>query len=174
MRTIIIEPYNDKWPNEFAKIREYLWPYIKDSALDIIHIGSTSIPGLAAKPIIDLNIIIDSYEVFPLIVGQLRSIGYEHTGDGGIPTRECFLGGLREPFIDHHMYVCQKDSQVLDAQILFRNYLRQSDSIRDEYATLKKSLAEKYRHNIESYVDGKHKFIMGIVMKALKQRDSSC
>jgi GrpB-like predicted nucleotidyltransferase (UPF0157 family) len=71
----------------FNKIREYIWPHIKDNALDIIHIGSTSVPGLAAKPIIDF-IVIDSYDVFPQITEQLKSLGYEHDGDGGIPKRE--------------------------------------------------------------------------------------
>jgi len=174
MRTIIIEPYNDKWPNEFVKIREYLWPYIKDNALDIIHIGSTSVTGLAARPKIDLNIIIDSYDNFPLIVEKLKNLGYEHIGDGGIPTRECFIGGLREPFMDYNMYVYQKDSRVLDAQILFRDYLRHSTGARDEYAALKLLLAEKYRHDIKAYVDGKHEFIINIVMKALNQRNNTC
>ena len=59
MRTIIIEPYDPVWPEEFQKIRTYLWPYISDIALDIVHTGSTSVPGLAAKPIIDFNIIIE-------------------------------------------------------------------------------------------------------------------
>lgn len=76
MTTIIIEPYNAEWTNEFVKICEYLWPHVKDCALDIVHIGSTSVPGLAAKPIIDLNIVIDSYDVFSQIVERLRSLGY--------------------------------------------------------------------------------------------------
>jgi len=173
LRTIMIEPYNAEWPNEFVKIREYIWPHIKDSALDIIHVGSTSVPGLAAKPIIDFNIIIDSYDVFPWIVEQLKSIGYEHDGDGGVPTRERFKGGLRDNFMDYNMYVCPKDSPVIDAQILFRDYLRQNNSTRDEYAALKQLLAEKHRHDINAYVDGKHEFIMHIVITALNQRNRS-
>ena len=174
MKPIIIEEYSDDWPNEFLKIREYLWCHVKDTALDIIHIGSTSVPGLAAKPIIDLNIIIDSHENFPVIAEQLKRIGYEHAGSGGVPTRECFLGGKRDIFMDYNMYVYPKDSPVLDAQILFRDYLRKDKRGRDEYITLKKTLAKKYKYDIKAYVDGKHDFIIGVVMKAFNQRNNNC
>ena len=93
MKTIIVEPYNPSWPDEFKKIHAYLWPHISDMAIDLIHAGSTSVPGLAAKPIIDFNIIIESYDVFPQLTRRLRKIGYEHEGDGGIPMRERFKGG---------------------------------------------------------------------------------
>lgn len=73
----------------------------------------------------------------------------------------------------YNLYVSPKDSRVLDAQILFRDYLRQNKSARDEYAALKQSLTEKYRHDINAYVDGKHEFIMRIVKKALNQRNNS-
>jgi len=173
MTTIIIEPYNEEWPNEFAKIRDYLWPHIKDYAIDIVHIGSTSVTDLAAKPIIDLDIVIESYDVFPQIVEKLNSLGYEHDGDGGIPARERFKGGPRDGFMDYNMYVCPKNSRVLLAQILFRDYLRENKEARDEYAELKRSLAEKYRHDIGAYVDGKHEFIINTALKALDQRKDS-
>ena len=107
-------------------------------------------------------------------VKQLKSLGYEHDGDGGIPMRERFKGGLRDNFMDYYMYVCPKDSQVLDAEILFRDYLRQNNSTRDEYAALKQTLAEKHRHDILAYVDGKHEFIMNVVITALNQRNNTC
>jgi len=170
MRTIIVEPYNPAWPYEYAKIRSYLWAHISDIAIDIVHAGSTSVPGLAAKPIIDFNIIIDSYDVFPQITLRLRELGYEHDGDGGITARERFKGGKRDGFMDYHMYVCPKDSLELERQILFRDYLRLNDGIRDEYAALKQSLAEQHRHDIDSYIAGKHELIMNVVALARKQK----
>jgi len=169
MRTIIIEPYDPVWPEEFEKIRTYLWPYISDIALDIVHTGSTSVPGLAAKPIIDFNIIAESYGVFSQLAERLRKLGYEHEGDGGIPMRERFKGGLRDGFIQYHMYVCPKDSPEHKKQTLFRDYLRSHDDARDEYAALKQSLAEKYRHDIDAYIAGKHEFIMNIVELAVNE-----
>ena len=169
MRTIIVEHYNPLWPGEFEKIRAYLWPHISDIALDIVHAGSTSVPGLAAKPIIDFNIIIESYDVFPQLVERLRTLGYGHEGDGDIPMRERFKGGLRDGFMEYHMYVCPKDSPELERQILFRDYLRGHDDARNEYAALKQSLAEKHRHDIDAYIAGKHEFIMNIVALVRKQ-----
>ena len=69
--------------------------------------------------------------------------------------------------------MCPKDSPVLDAQVLFRDYLRQNSSARDDYAALKQSLAENYRHDINAYVDGKHEFIIQIAKTALNQRNST-
>jgi len=173
MRTIIVENYKPSWPEEFEKIRAYLWPHIDDVALDIVHAGSTSVPGLAAKPFIDFNIIIESYDVFPQLVERLRTLGYEHEGDGDIPMRERFKGGLRDGFMEYHMYVCPKDSPELERQILFRDYLRGHDDARNEYAALKQSLAEKHRHDIDAYIAGKHEFVMTIVNLARKQTSSS-
>jgi GrpB-like predicted nucleotidyltransferase (UPF0157 family)/GNAT superfamily N-acetyltransferase len=144
--------------------------YINDIAIDIVHTGSTSVPGLAAKPIIDFNIIIESYDVFPQITLHLQELGYEHDGDGGIAARERFKSGKRDGFMDYHMYVCPKDSPELERQILFRNYLRQNDGVRDEYAALKQSLAEKHRHDIDSYIAGKHEFIMNVIELTRKQK----
>lgn len=170
MRTIIVEPYNHQWPSEFQKIKMYLAPYINDIVLDIIHVGSTSVPGLAAKPIIDFNIIIDSYEMFPLLVERLKSLGYEHEGDGGIPMRERFKRTFPDEFLQYHMYVCPKDSPEHSRHLLFCDYLRNHDDARDKYAKLKQGLAKKHRHDIDAYIDGKHDFIEGIIIKAQKEK----
>jgi len=163
MRTIIVESYDPAWRDGFEKIRAYLWPYMSDIALDMVHVGSTSVPSLAAKPIIDFNIVIESYDVFPRLAECLRKLGYEHDGDGGIPMRERFKGGLRDGFMPYHMYVCPKDSPELERQVLFRDYLRGHDGARNKYAALKQSLAEKHRYDIDAYIAGKHRFIMDIV-----------
>ena len=112
MRTITIETYNPTWPDEFEKIRAYLWPHVSNIVLDIVHAGSTSVPGLASKPFIDFNII-ESYDVFPQLAERLRKLGYEHDGDGGIPARERFKGGKRDGFMEYKIYVCPKDSLEL-------------------------------------------------------------
>lgn len=170
MKPIIIEPSSLEWANEFVKIKEYLWRHVRGLVIDIIHIGSTSVLGLASKPIIDFNIIIESYDVFPQLMEQLRNLGYEHDGDGGLPMRERFIGGNRDDFMDHNMYVSPIESRVLLAQVLFRDYLRRYNDILNEYALLKQSLAEKYRNDIVAYVNGKHEFIMKVVNLAMKEK----
>lgn len=170
MKPIIIEPSNPEWANEYVKIREYLWPHIRDIAIDIIHIGSTSVPGLASKPIIDFNIIIASYDVFAQLVERLKNLGYKHDGDGGLPMRERFIGGNRDGFMDYNMYVSPIESRVLLAQVLFSDYLRHHNDTLNEYAMLKQSLAEKHRNDIVAYVNGKHEFIMKVVNSAIREK----
>jgi len=151
------------------RIKSYLFPYLKDLIIDIVHVGSTSVEGLAAKPIIDFVIIIESYEIFPELVQRLNTLGYEHEGDGGIGERECFKRNVKDDFMQYHMYVCPKDSLELKRQIMFRDYLNMHEDAKCEYAALKESLAERFRHDIDSYVDGKHEFIENILKMAQEE-----
>lgn len=168
-RTIVVEPYNPKWKEEFLKIKAMLMPYIGDLIIDIVHVGSTSIEGLAAKPIIDFNIIIDSYDIFPLLEKELKKLGYEHDGDGGIKGRERFRRTFKNEFMAYHMYVCPKDSTEHLRQIAFRDYLRENKKSATEYANLKMHLAEQYPHDIDNYVKGKSDFVEDILLKASSQ-----
>ncbi|QNO14291.1 GrpB family protein [Alkalicella caledoniensis] len=168
-RTIVVEPYNPKWKEEFLKIKAMLIPYIGDMIIDIVHVGSTSVEGLAAKPIIDFNIIIDSYEVFPLLEKELKKLGYNHDGDGGIKGRERFRRSFKDEFMNYHMYVCPKGSTEHLRQLAFRDYLRKNKKVTTEYAKLKMHLAEQYPHDIDNYIKGKSNFIEGIVRKASVQ-----
>ena len=163
MRTIIVEPYNPAWSTEFEKIKEYLLPHIHDIIIDIVHIGSTSVPGLAAKPIIDFNIVIESCDIFTQVAERLRKLDYVHQGNQGIESREVFKRLVPDGFMQYHTYVSPKDSPELERNILFRDYLRQHDDVRDEYAALKMALAEKHRHDIDSYIAGKHELIIRVV-----------
>lgn len=169
MRTIIIEQYDPTWPAEFEKIRNILYPYISDLIMDIRHVGSTSVPGLSAKPIIDFNIIIESYEIFPKLLERLEVLGYKHDGDGGIAGRERMKNGIRDGFIDYHMYVCPKDSKEHLRQTAFREYLKKYPNEAKEYGTLKIHLAKQFPHDIDSYVAGKHDFVERIVDIAKKE-----
>lgn len=172
MIPIIIEPGNPEWANEFKKIKAYLWPHVCDIAIDIIHIGSTSVPGLAAKPIIDFNIVIESYDVFEQLKERLNHIGYEHDGDGGLPMRERFTGGAREGYMDYNMYVSPIESRILLAQVLFSDYLCRHNDYLTEYAVLKQTLAKQHRNDIVAYVNGKHEFIMNLVDLAIKEKQA--
>lgn len=170
MKPIVIEPANPQWADAFLKIKEYVWPHIQDIAVAVIHIGSTSVPGLAAKPILDINIVFESYDVFPELVKRLERLGYEHDGDGGLPMRERFIGGKRDTFMDYNMYASPLESRILLAQVLFSDYLRRHSDICDEYAALKRVLAEKHRDDLVAYFNGKHEFIMGVVNLAMKEK----
>jgi len=164
MRTIVVEAYDSVWSAEFMRIRDFLWPHVSDLALDIVHAGSTSVPGLAAKPIIDLHIVMESYAVFPALKARLEALGYEHEGDLGIPTREAFKDGPAG-FMTYHLYVSPQDGPEYVRQILFRDWLRGHDGDRDAYGELKRRNAALYPHDIDAYIEGKSDFVEGILRK---------
>lgn len=114
---IIIEDYDEKWPLLFENLKSIYLKELNDLILDIEHVGSTAIPGLAANPILDIDLIINSRELLPDIVGHLKGLGYEHEGDLGAKGREAFKRinetvpytnpAYKKP--EHHLYVCSKD-----------------------------------------------------------------
>ena len=132
--------------------------------IKIEHIGSTSVIGLASKPIIDIDIVIDSYDVFPDIVKGLNKLGYTHNGDQGIKDREAFKYKTTQ-FMTHHLYVCPKDSLELKKHILFRDYLRSHSDALNEYESIKVKAALEYPHDIDGYLDMKGLYILKIYKK---------
>ena len=90
--TKFVEPYNPNWKSAFECLKQFIGTALSDLALDIDiqHIGSTSIPGLFSKPILDIDIIIENKDLLPTIIFMLEKIGYKHKGDQGIPGRFAF------------------------------------------------------------------------------------
>lgn len=168
-RTKVVEivPYNPKWKIEFEKIKAMINSYIGDLILTIEHVGSTSIEGLSAKPIIDIDVVIDSYNVLPSIIERLQEVGYEYEGNLGIEGREAFKRTYDDGFMKYHLYVCPKDGKGYLEHIAFRDYLRANKRARKEYEELKLNLAEIYRYDIDNYCDKKTKFIRGILYKTI-------
>jgi len=160
---IVVEPYDPQWSVEFEKIKAFLLPYIGDLIVDIHHVGSTSVPGLSAKPIIDFDIEIASMEVFPQVKKQLGKLGFHHEGDYGISGREVFKPENPDDFMLYHMYVCPTDSVEFKQHLCFRYALRISPDTKKEYEELKTVLAEKCGNDIDAYIDGKTGFIRSIL-----------
>ena len=163
VQPIIIEPYNPQWSVEFEKIKEYLLPHIGELIVDIHHVGSTSVPGLSAKPIIDFDIEIATMDVFPEVKEQLSQLGFRHEGDYGISGREVFKPEKPDDFMMYYMYVCSSDSVELKQHLYFRDALRNDPNAKKEYGTLKTVLADKCGNDIDSYIDGKTNFIRSML-----------
>ncbi len=161
---VIVEPYNLEWPRQFERLASVLWPAVSAHALIIEHVGSTSVPGLAAKPIIDIDIVIDDMARLPAIIAALASIGYEHRGNQGIVDREAFKRPDAE--VRHNLYVCPKDSIALRNHLCLRDALRADTTLRDEYARLKQALAAEFPTSIADYLDGKTDFILAILARS--------
>jgi len=169
---IAIEEYNVKWESEFNKIYTLINNVMEDSIVAIEHVGSTSVKGLVSKPILDIDIVIEDYEIFPEVAKRLETIGYYHQADWSFKGREAF--GRKDAFVpwseentvwmEHHLYVCDKNSEELRKHLAFRNYLREHEDVAAEYGSLKKELARESKHR-SSYSEGKTAFITNILEK---------
>lgn len=157
MRTekVVVVPYNEKWPEGFEKIRSVISKSLGDLALSIEHVGSTSVYGLWAKPIIDLDVVISDYSVLPQVIEKLKEIGYEYEGNLGIEGREAFSYEGEPELMLHHLYVCPKDSPELKRHITFRDYLRTHPDVAEEYSRVKREGARLYPDDIDSYIEYK-------------------
>ncbi len=168
---IVIEPYNPDWAKTFADLKTIYRKQLADLILDIEHVGSTSVVGLAAKPVIDIDILVDSRAKIAPVIERLAPLSYLHVGNLGITDREAFKrvseltpanGSLRR-WPMHNLYVCPADSISLKNHLLLRNFLRNNPEKAKEYGELKKQLAAKYENDIERYVEGKTNFITAIL-----------
>lgn len=160
---VIVEDYNAEWKNEFERIKNELLTVLSKKINSIEHVGSTSVEGLSAKPIIDIDIVID--QNFEEVRQALESMGYTYEGDLGISGREVFKYRGNQHLMLHHLYVCNKDNKELLRHIKFRDYLRQHKEDRDKYSSIKKEMAFKYPEDIDSYIKGKQPVILEIYNK---------
>jgi GrpB-like predicted nucleotidyltransferase (UPF0157 family) len=176
-KTIIIEDYNNKWPEMFFGLKSIIERRLGDLVLRIEHVGSTAVPGLAAKPILDIDVVIDSMDLLPDVIQGLESLGYVHEGNLGVEDREAFarkdanvpysILEIQKP--EHHLYVCNKESKELVRHISFRDALIRNPGYAVEYGNLKKELAVKYRGNRQSYTDGKSEFVNRVLTESEKK-----
>ena len=166
MRTekVIVEEYNNIWVNEFQKLKIYFQQILGDSIISIEHVGSTAVCGLAAKPIIDIDVIIKNYSNFTEVKSKLKKYGYYYEGDLGIKDRHAFRYD-KSIFMAHHLYVCPKYSKELKKHILFRNYLRSHEKDMKKYGEVKLKGASIYPENIEKYMQYKENIINEIYKK---------
>lgn len=171
-KPIEVVPFDQNWKVEFRRLKEMLEGILGDIPIAIEHVGSTSVEGLAAKPIIDLVVVIESYADLPKVIDILAKHGYEHRGDQGVEGREVFKRSFKDDFMTYHLYVCPKDGKGYLEQVAFRDYIRENEEARNEYAALKYRLAKEYRNDREAYCDNKTEFVTGILKKTLYKGQS--
>jgi len=160
MRTkrVVVEKWNPQWKYEYKKIVASLGKDIIYNSIKIEHIGSTSVEGLSAKPVIDLDIVIEK-DKFAIIKELLNKKGYEHEGDLGIEGREAFSYSGKEELMTHHLYVCPKDSKELFKHITFRDFLKNNPALASEYSKVKEQAAVLYPDDIDKYMEFKSEII---------------
>jgi GrpB-like predicted nucleotidyltransferase (UPF0157 family) len=159
---IIITPYDPAWPQRFEELAARAVAALSPVAARIEHVGSTSVPGLSAKSVIDLDVVVQPADVTQAMK-RLVTIGYVHEGDGGLLGREAFRWPPGEP--RHHLYLCTPDTPAFREHILFRDYLRAHPTVAREYETLKQALAARYAEDRAAYQEGKAEFIDTIMRR---------
>lgn len=163
---IEILDYDPNWVREFESYAATLRSILGQLAISIEHIGSTSIVGLAAKPIVDIDVIISSRLLLKEIIIQLTKVNYIHQGNLGIPGREAFIWPKGK---EHHLYVCSVDTPNLHNHLIFRDYLRKHPDKVREYGNLKKKLMREYVSDRTAYTTAKTKFIENILAVAREE-----
>ena len=161
---IIIEDYNPRWPEQFELLGWQIGKALGPLACAVEHVGSTAVPGLAAKAIIDIDVVLHSASDFPEAIRQLGTLGYQHRGDLGVPGREAFRRPPDE--IPHHLYVLGPEAREYIRHITFRNHLRTYPPDARAYERLKRALAREYRDHREAYGQAKAQFVEAILRRA--------
>ena len=152
--------YDPRWPGVFEALNETVLAALGELVVSVEHVGSTSVSGLAAKPVIDLDVVVASADVATAIE-RLATIGYEHLGDRGIPQREAFDSPAGSP--RHHLYLCPVGSPALANHLAVRNHLRENPAAAAEYGMLKKRLAREHANDSASYGEAKTEFLVAIL-----------
>jgi GrpB-like predicted nucleotidyltransferase (UPF0157 family) len=167
---VIIEEYNPLWPELFEAIRRTVAPALDGLAASIDHVGSTAVPGLAAKPIIDIDVLLRSEADLPLVIRGLAALGYQHRGDLGVKGRESFHAPDRK--VRHHLYVCPPHSAEYRRHITFRDFLRCHPDEARRYGALKRELASQFGLDREGYNQAKTQFVKSILELYAENRES--
>ncbi len=167
----LIRPYSPDWKTSFEKIETVLETTLKGLDISIQHVGSTSIPGLYAKPILDIDIVIENKTLLNEISARLEKIGYKNKGEQGISGRFAFrqtseftpATATKQTWQSHHLYVCFSDSLALKNHLLFRDTLLQDKLLAERYSALKMALVKEKGMTREEYTKRKTEFIISVL-----------
>jgi GrpB-like predicted nucleotidyltransferase (UPF0157 family) len=162
---VIIVDYDPNWPGLFQSLRKRIADALGDMAAAVEHVGSTAVPHLPAKPIIDIDVLLASETTLSAAIKRLASLGYVHQGNLGIPEREAFRAPVNDP--PHHLYVCPPSSAEFRRHIAFRDYLRAHSKDAKAYGDLKIALAERFREDRSAYNRAKGDFVAEMISRGI-------
>ena len=156
-RIIVVCPYSKNWPELFNREAELLSQCFGENAIQVDHIGSTSVPELAAKPIIDILVEVKSLQLVDTCGSSLAAIGYKAKGENGITGRRYFQKGGNQR--SHHVHVFQSGDDHLIRHRAFKHYLIAHSEIAQQYAQIKQTAVQQCNNSIEQYMALKNHFI---------------
>lgn len=169
---ITVLNYDPEWPLKYERERKAIAEILDGNGISIYHIGSTSVPGLVAKPIIDMMAVVRSLEKVDDARGKFSELGYECLGEFGIAGRRYFRKGGDER--THQIHIFQADDwNNIGRHLAFRDYMRTHEKERAEYAKIKTALAQRFPYDIDGYCDGKDAFVREMEKRALLEYDGT-
>ena len=160
---VVIVKYDPRWANMYAEERARIVDALEGLDAAVEHVGSTSVPGLLAKPTIDILVVVPDPAAGKSAVAPLTGLGYEYRGELGIPGRFYFSKARRRT---HHVHLYPRGHPEIERLVLFRDYLRAHADAARAYAGLKRALAERFSNDREAYTEAKSGFIKSIEEKA--------
>jgi GrpB-like predicted nucleotidyltransferase (UPF0157 family) len=161
---VIVVDYDPHWPDLFEELRDAVAEVLGDLVVTVEHVGSTAVPGQAAKAIIDMDVVVPSVADIPRAIERLAILGYVHRGDLGIPGREAFTSPAEKPL--HHLYVCALGNEELRRHRLFRDYLLTHPDAARAYGELKKAAAVRFGEDRAGYTEAKTQFVEAVLERA--------
>jgi len=167
---IEVRDYDPAWAGWFERLHARVWPAVRDVALRIDHVGSTSVPGLAAKPIIDMDIVVASEAGLRPVIERLERAGYRWRGDLGVTGREAFEPVTDDDLPEHHLYLVVENNRAHLDHWLLRDLLRSDAAARERYGDLKRRNVELAGGDIDVYVKAKAALVAELLTRARSER----
>lgn len=166
MRKVEVLPHQVEWSNMFRDENRKITNVFEKEILNVFHIGSTAIPNIKAKPVIDIMVEVINIENVDNFNNDMKQLGYEALGENGIPNRRFFKKGGDNR--THHVHIFEQGNEEISRHLRFRDYMIAHPEEAMKYSQLKEYLAEKFPNNIEKYIEGKNNYIKEIDNKAEK------
>jgi GrpB-like predicted nucleotidyltransferase (UPF0157 family) len=168
-----IVDYDPVWPRAYANEKRRILSAIAHPSLRLEHIGSTAVPGLAAKPIVDILIGVPHLRDAVTCIAGLTALGYHYIPavEVAMPYRR-FLRKQRDGYRTHHVHILEPSHEAWDRHLIFRDHLRSHPKDANDYEQLKRRLARRYRFDIAGYTHGKSEFVWAVLKKAQSQAKS--
>ncbi len=159
-RSVRLRPYTARWAELYLIEAQAIRSALGARALDVQHVGSTAVPGMTAKPILDIAVGVATLDEFRQCIEPLAQLGYEHAHWAGLQNNEVFGKGVNRT---HLVHVVQHGGPVWNDYLRFRNLLRSQPETARSYEHLKVALSLRYAENRAAYTESKHAFIRGVL-----------
>jgi GrpB-like predicted nucleotidyltransferase (UPF0157 family)/quercetin dioxygenase-like cupin family protein len=170
LREIEVLDYDPSWAEWFRQVHDFVWPAMVGLAIRIEHVGSTSVPGLAAKPIIDMDIVVAAEADVAEGIERVRSLGYRWMGELGVPGRQAFILDSDTSLPAHHLYLVVENNRAHQDHWLLRELLRVDPDARQRYGDLKRSNVELAAGDIDAYGRAKAALVAELLTRARAER----